>query len=158
MNNVIRSISLLFGMIILVGCSQIMVSGQDDPANGQGVEGVWQTVVTPRICATGAAVGPTFPGILMFSKGGTMSGTSTAASSVYGNWTKEKGPRQYSFVTISLKYDLSGNLTGTRKISQSVTVDDSGDAFTTSGGFQDYDLVGNQVGAGCSTATGTRFK
>jgi hypothetical protein len=94
----------------------------------------------------------------MFSNGGTMSGTSTAASSVYGIWSRENGPRQYAFATVSLRYDLTGNLIGTRKIHQSVVEDESGDTLTSSGGFQDFDLAGNQVAAGCSTATGTRYK
>jgi len=158
MNRINRSVSLLLGILLFVGYSLTIASGQNDQADIKSIEGVWQTVVTPRICSTGAAVGPTFPGILMFSSGGTMSGTSTAATSVYGIWSRENGPRQYSFATISLRYDVSGNLVGTRRIHQSVVEDESGETLTTSGGFQDFDLGGNQVAAGCSTATGTRYK
>lgn len=158
MKRTLRSISLFASLLVLVGCSQLLVSGQSDQSNVKSIEGVWQTVVTPRICATGAPVGPTFPGVLMFDKGGTMTGTSTAVTSAYGVWNRETGPRQYFFTSISLKYDPSGNLVGSRRISQNVTLDDSGNTFVSTGGFQDYDVNGNPTISGCATSTGTRFE
>jgi len=147
----------LIGALILSAGALILVFGQSRQRNASGIEGVWQTVVTPRVCTTGNPVGPTFPGILMFSQGGTMTGTSTAVTSVYGVWDREPGSRQYSFVTISLKYD-AGILVGSRRITQIVTLDASGNSFTSTGTFQDYDLAGNPTISGCSTSTGTRFE
>jgi len=158
MKTLLKSFSLLLAALVLVGCSQLLVSGQSDQANIRSIEGVWQTVVTPRICATGSAVGPTFPGILLFENGGTMTGTSTAVTSAYGIWTREAGPHQYSFTSISLKYDPAGTLLGSRRISQNVTLDQSGDGFASSGTFQDYDVNGNPTISGCATSTGVRFE
>lgn len=143
------SVAVIFGVLIFSVTAQ---------ANRAGIEGVWQTVVTPRICATGAPVGPTFPGILMFEKGGTLTGTSTAVTSGYGVWEKEPGALRYSFALLSFKYDAGGNLIGSRRISQDVTIDPSGDSLVTTGGFQDYDPSGNPTISGCSTATGVRFQ
>jgi hypothetical protein len=92
----------------------------------------------------------------MFDHNGTMTGTSTAVSTTYGLWRREPGARQYSFASISLKYDASGNSVGSRRISQNVTVDEN--SFTSSGTFQDYDNAGNPTISGCSTSTGTRFQ
>lgn len=158
MERILRSITLVIVIFALVGCSQLLVAGQSDQSNVKSIDGVWQTVVTPRICATGTPVGPTFPGILMFDKGGTVTGTSTAVTSTYGVWNRESGPRQYFFTSLSLKYDPSGNFVGSRRISQNVTLDESGGSFVSSGGFQDYDVNGNPTISGCSTSTGTRFE
>lgn len=158
MKKLVKVLGLFVGMVALVGCSQMFVAGQSDQKNGSSIDGVWKTVVTPRICATGAPVGPTFPGILLFEHNGTMTGTSTAVTSVYGVWHRESGARQYSFASISQRFDAAGTLIGTRRITQNVTLDESGNSFTSGGGFQDSDVNGNPTISGCSTATGTRFE
>jgi hypothetical protein len=158
MKTTLRSIGLLAVFVLLVGCSQSFVAAQNDQKVVAGINGVWQTVVTPRICATGNPVGPTFPGILMFGQDGTMTGTSTAVTSTYGHWNREAGRGEYSFASLSLKYDTSGMFVGSRRISQDVTIDETGNAFTSSGRFQDYDSAGNPTITGCSTSTGLRFQ
>ena len=158
MTTTLKSIGIVVGLILFVSCSQSFVAAQNDQKTVPGINGVWQTIVTPRICATGNPVGPTFPGILSFSQDGTMTGTSTAVTSTYGYWNREAGRGEYSFASLSLKYDASGNFIGSRRISQNVTVDDSGNAFTSSGTFQDYNTAGNPTISGCSTSTGSRFQ
>ena len=148
----------ILGMLMLVGCTQLFVAGQADQKNVSSIEGVWRTVVTPRNCATGAPLGITFPGILMFSHGGTITGTSTAVTSAYGSWSREPGAHEYSFRTLSFKYDAAGVLIGSRKITQNATLDETGNTMATNGGFQDYDVSGNPTISGCSTATGVRFE
>ena len=157
MRTTFKSLGLVALIALLVGCSQNFVSAQNDQKTVPGINGVWQTVVTPRICATGNPVGPTFPGLLMFVQDGTMTGTSTAVTSAYGNWSRETGRGEFSFAAISLKYDASGNFAGTRRISQNVILNEIGDAFTSSGTLQDFDPAGNPTVSGCSTATGSRF-
>jgi hypothetical protein len=158
MRTTLKATGLIASLVLLVGCSQLFVAGQSDQRNVNSLEGVWQTVVSPRNCATGAALGPTFPGILMFSHDGTMTGTSTAVSSVYGLWSREPGSHQYSFTSLSLRYSAAGVLEGTRRITQSVALDDGGSSFTSTGTFQDSDVAGNPTISGCSTSTGTRFQ
>ena len=157
MKTTFTSIGLVALIVVLIGCSQSFVAAQNDQKSAPAINGVWQTVVTPRICANGNPVGPTFPGILMFVQDGSMTGTSTAVTSTYGYWTRESGRGEYSFASLSLKYDASGNFAGSRRISQNVSVNETGDAFTSSGTFQDFDTAGNATISGCSTATGSRF-
>ena len=157
MKTTLKTLGLVSLVFLFVGCSQTFVSAQNDQNAPVSLMGVWQTVVTPRICATGNPVGPTFPGILMFAQDGTMTGTSTAVTSAYGRWVRESGKGEYSFSALSLKYDVNGTFVGTRRISQNVSIGETGDSFTTSGTFQDYDAAGNPTISGCSTATGTRF-
>lgn len=145
----------IVGLFTLVGCTQLFVSGQ--PQVSTVLEGVWRTSVTPRNCQTGQPLPvPPFPGILAFERGGTITGTSTAVTSVYGTWQREPGQDSYSFRTLSFRYDASGALQGTRVISQNVTLGPNKE-MTTDGEFKDYDATGALVASGCSTATGTRF-
>lgn len=121
--------------------------------------GTWQTSVTVRNCLTGDPAAPTaFPGILTFNLGGTMTGTSTAVTSVYGVWERSPGPREYTFASISLRYSPTGVFLGSRRITQSVTIGEDGDTFTSRGQFQDTDPAGVQTAQGCSTSVGTRFQ
>ena len=153
-------IKIFAGMFIVVTIlatvTSLTVRGQYGGTEAS-ITGVWQTVVTPKIC-NGPSLPVSFPGILLFSQDGTITGTSTAVTSAYGTWRREPGARNYSFKTLSFRYGTSQNLLGTRVIWQNVTLTDGGDAMTTEGGFTDYDTVGNQVASGCSTATGTRFE
>ncbi|HEX6126554.1 MAG TPA: hypothetical protein VFZ23_14365 [Pyrinomonadaceae bacterium] len=157
MKRVIGKISSSVAVVVLVTSLQVLAFGQEK-GDIRSIEGVWQTVVTPRICATGAPVGPTFPGILSFDGGGTITGTSTAVTSTYGLWVRAAAPHKYSFSAISLKYDAAGNSVGSRRIDQEVTLDFGGNGFTSTGGFQDFDLAGNPTISGCSTSVGTRFR
>ena len=159
MKNIFRQISSLVLASALVVLFQSFVFAQSDKSDVSSIEGVWRTTVTPRVCATGAPITTPFPGILLFEKGGTMTGTSTAVTSVYGLWSRATGAREYSFSSLALRYDqAAGTLLGTRRIDQTVTLGANGDTFTTSGTFQDHDLAGNPTASGCSTSVGTRFQ
>ncbi|HTK38011.1 MAG TPA: hypothetical protein VL325_05920 [Pyrinomonadaceae bacterium] len=141
----------------VVATAQLVAFGQDYSGSTPTIKGVWQTVVTPKVC-NGPSAPVSFPGILLFSQDGTVTGTSTAVTSAYGTWRREPGAANYSFKAISFRYDASQNLLGTRVIWQNATLTDGGDKMTTDGGFTDYDKNGVPVASGCSTATGTRFE
>ena len=158
MKKIFRQVSSVIFVAGLVVLLQSFGIAQSEKSDVSSVAGVWRTVVTPRVCATGAPVGITFPGILLFEADGTMTGTSTAVTSVYGLWSREAGAREYSFSSLSFRYDASGNLLGTRRIDQTVTLGATGNTFNSSGTFQDHDLAGNLTASGCSTSVGTRFE
>ena len=142
---------------ILIGIGSSAAAAQEWKG-GRTLVGTWQTVVTPRICATGAPLPVTFPGILTFEQGGTMTGTSTAVSSVYGVWERLSGYSEYSFASISQRYSATGVFLGNRRIDQNVTIDSSGDTFTSEGTFVDTDPAGTTTASGCSSSTGVRFR
>lgn len=159
----------IFGLLLLIGSTQLIVSGQEvknEPSENstesfsesRSIVGTWQTLVTPRNCQTGVPVAPAFPGLLTFNKGGTMTGTSTAVSSVYGVWERIRGRRNYSFAFISLRYSPDGVFFGTQKVRQTTTLGAGGNSFTSTGSAEILDANGNIIGMGCSTSTGTRFE
>lgn len=156
-NQLCKSLMTSVFAAILIGIGAYAVSAQEWKG-GRTLVGTWQTVVTPRICATGAPLPVTFPGILTFEQGGTMTGTSTAVSSVYGVWESLRGYSDYSFASISQRYSAAGVFLGNRRIDQNVTIDPSGDTFTSEGTFVDTDPAGIPTASGCSSSTGVRFR
>jgi len=148
----------VFGLAMLLGgvqsSSEVQAMGSPD----RSIEGTWLTSVTPVNCETGAPVGPAFTGILSFNKGGTMSGTSTVAPSVFGVWSRSGGWENYTFAFTNLRYNSSGAFVGSQIVRQTVTLGASGDAFASSGTVDTLDANGNKVGAGCANSTGVRFE
>ena len=148
----------VFGLAVLFAGVQISpkvrAMGQPD----RNIEGTWLTTVTPVNCETGAPVGPAFPGILSFNKGGTMSGTSTVAASVFGVWARSGGWENYTFAFTNFRYNTSGVMIGRQVVRQTVKLGPSGDEFTSKGTLEILDPNGNQIGTGCANATGTRFE
>ena len=159
----------ILGLLILAGSAQLLVSGQEvkngaledsteNFSSSRSLIGTWQTFVTPRNCQTGEPVAPAFPGLLTFNEGGTLTGTSSAVSSVYGVWVRTHGRQNYSFAFISLRYSPTGAFIGTQKVRQTVRLEANGNAFTSTGSIDILDANGNTIGTGCSTSTGTRFE
>lgn len=156
-----KVVGIILGMLILIAGTQIFVFAQDSEKperNERSIVGTWQTSVTPRNCQTGDAVAPAFPGILTFNEGGTLTGTSTAVSSVYGVWEKKRGWQNYSFAFLSLRYSPTGVFLGTQKVRQTTELNPNGNEFTTTGSVEILDANGNIIGTGCSTSTGIRFE
>lgn len=165
-----RAAGTIFGLLLIIGSAQILASAQDELKtessenraennwNDNKIIGTWQTVVTPRNCQTGEPVAPAFPGILTFNEGGTLTGTSTAATSVYGVWEKRQGRRNYSFAFLLLRYNPAGTFISTQKVRQTTTISASGDEFTTTGTVEILDTNGTTIGTGCTTSTGVRFE
>jgi hypothetical protein len=61
MKNIFRQITSLVLAAGLVVIFQSFAIAQSEKSDISGIEGVWRTVVTPRICANGAPI-TTFPG------------------------------------------------------------------------------------------------
>ena len=154
-----QQLGTILGLLTLVAGTQFFVSGQSDEKNERrerSIEGTWRTSVTPRNCVTGVPVGPAFPGLLAFADGGTLTGTSTVAASVFGVWEREHGGR-YSFAFTNFRYNPSGVFIGTQTVRQTATLG-GGDDFTSTGTVEIFDINGNLIGSGCATSTGLRFE
>jgi len=159
----------VLALLTFFGAAQIYVSGQENsdkmkPENSRkSIEGVWETVVTPRNCQTGAPVAPDFQGLITFNEGGTIAeiagGSNPALRSPgHGVWQRENGSGNYSMKVIFLRFNASGVLIGKQKITQTNEVSADGNQSTSSGTVEVLDLNGNVLGSGCSTATATRFE
>lgn len=149
---------VLFGTVGLLLGAGSLTSAQENEHAERTIEGTWFTTVTPVNCDTGAPVAPAFPGILSFNKGGTLSGTSTVAASVFGVWTRSGGWGGYTFAFTNLRYNSSGVFIGSQIVRQAATLGVTGNEFTSSGSVEILDPNGNVVGRGCANSTGKRFE
>jgi hypothetical protein len=128
------------------------------------IEGVWRTVVTPRNCQTGEALG-SLNGLFTFNEGGTMAeygigpGSSPALRSPgHGVWQREHGWLAYSFVFTFYRYDANGVFLGSQKVSAALRLGAGGARIATNSVIEILDPSDNLIGSGCATATATRFE
>ena len=100
---------------------------ENQTATNEGVhrtiQGVWRTRITGVDCQTSLPLGPSFPGLFTFNKGGTMSeygigpGSSPALRSPgHGVWQHEQGGQNYSYAFTYYRYDSSGAFIGSQKV------------------------------------------
>jgi hypothetical protein len=159
-------------LLMIFGAAQIYVSGQEKENDSDqktsersrnSIEGVWETVVTPRNCVTGAPLAPEFQGLSTYNSGGTYTessggGNPTLRSPGHGIWERKNGWRNYTLKFIFLRFSPTGVLIGKQRVFQTLELSENGDQLTSSGRFEVLDLNGNVLGSGCSTATATRFE
>jgi hypothetical protein len=167
--------------VLLAGSSGYAMAGSNDSDHGQVLVGVWAIQVTPRDCATNAAVAPPINSLVTFHDGGTLSenagGTAFAPgqrSSGHGTWLHD---RQHSylqkFVALIL-FDTPSNIPGTpgfnpalpvspgflagwQTVTHRVRITDA-DHLTSAGTNEFYKTDGTLYRTGCSTATAQRFE
>ena len=158
--------SALSGTVSIVSAQDVhdAQSSTTSTANANTIVGVWRTVVTPHNCQTGAPFG-SLQGLFTFNEGGTMSeygigpGASPALRSPgHGVWQRESGRRNYSFAFTFYRYDASGVLLGSQKITAALRLRASDGQIATNSVIESLDVDGEVVGVGCATAVGTRFE
>ena len=124
------------------------------------IVGSWIETVT----FSGVGVPPPLKSLVTFSADGTTTvadqgnvnlADGTVFSAGHGSWIAQ-GERTFSWTTIELVSDLSGNLIGTLKVRGTYTVDESGNAYT--GSFKaDLTIFGNVLSFE-GTNEGTRIQ
>jgi hypothetical protein len=148
-------------LLVLVGGLQISVLGQSDAAPERSLVGVWITEVTRRNCDTGQPIGNTGRIQNTFAEGGTLLetiGPSAIRSPGNGIWKREHGYNEYSFATRFMRYDAAGVFVGSGVVRAAITLDDTGDNYTSTATSEALDVNGNVIGSGCATSVATRFK
>jgi len=129
------------------------------------IQGAWRTMVTPVNCQTGDPLGPPFPSLLTFNKGGTMSeygispgGSPALRSPGHGVWQHEQGWQDYSYTFTFYRYNSTGVFIGSQKVNATLELGESGDEFTTHAAVEILDANDNVIATFCATAAGTRFE
>lgn len=165
---ILRAISYgISAVVIGLTVAQVTATAQDSEGLDRTIQGVWRVTTTPRNCVTGVPI-PTaaFEALFTFHKDGTMSAwlqnstITTTRSPSFGLWRRENSWSDYSFKFVHLRYNVTtGMFIGRQDSGGSLVLDESGDAITTEGSTQGFDVNGNPSGpGGCSTSVGTRFK
>lgn len=150
-----------FGSVIsmlLVTVAAADVSAQSE-GSGQ-LDGTWEVVVTPRICATGNPI-TSFKATYIFTPGGTFSGVSSGTGSggrgreQQGVWKHLNGSR-HRFRIKTYLFDSNGVATSYQMVTHDGELDKSGLNWASVGDSRTYTLNGAEINSGCSTIVGTR--
>ena len=155
----LKLISVL-ALLMAVGGMQISVSGQSDESHEPSLVGVWLTQVTRRNCETGDPIGATSQSQLTFAKGGTLLetvGPSIFRSPGNGIWKREHGRNEYSFAQRFMRFDAAGSFVGSGVVRVALTLDETGDHYTSTATNDVLDVNGNVIASGCATSVSTRF-
>ena len=86
----------------------------------------------------------------------TSSSDHLAGSSSHGKWTS-LGNNQYAYSQVRMNTDPAGNYAGIRAIDADVSIDSSGNAWTSTTKINFYDTSGNFLQSVTSSGTGTRI-
>jgi hypothetical protein len=160
-NTFLKSIvGTALSLLMLIGM-QISVLGQDDEDQERSLVGVWVTQVTRRNCDTGVPIGATTQNQVTFAKGGTILetiGPSTLRSHGNGIWKREHGWKGYSAAFRFMRYDSAGAFVGSGVVRVAITLDETGDHYTSTATNDVLDAGGNVIGTGCATSVATRFQ
>lgn len=124
--------------------------------------GVWEVTTTPRNCATGEPIpAAAFEAIHTFNRDGTMNSTVSGGTPLpfHGLWRRELGWSEYSFRRIRILRSPTTNLyAGKQEIGGTVTLSESGDAYTADEYMIVYSVDGVPSAPACIDSVGTRFK
>ena len=124
----------------------------------QGIEGVWDIIVTVRSCATGAAL---FTGrvIHMFIDGGTLTEVADRAnrSAGLGTW-RHLGGRSYTSHHKFIEYTAAGSFNGTQVLTREIELSANADEFTATTTGEVFNAADQLISTGCATSTATRFE
>jgi len=134
---------------------------QESQSNGGRIEGTWRVQVTLRNCQTGAEI-RTFPALLTFANGGTLTGTSTVLatglrSPDHGIWS-HTGGQSYHAVDEAFIFSPAGAWVSTQRLTQDIQLAADGDTFSSDAHTEFFDTVGNLTASGCATANATRME
>ena len=168
---IMSSLSFACALVSLVTAMALGTSGvapaqaPERTMSDRTIQGAWRTMVTPVNCQTGDPLGPPFPGLLTFNKGGTMSeygispGSSPALRSPgHGVWERTHGWQDYSYTFTFYRYNSTGVFIGSQKVTATLELGESGDEFTTHAVVEILDANGNVIATFCAMAAGTRFE
>ena len=169
MNSTIRPRSaalLLLAMVAALAISRHSSWGQaKQAAVSSTLEGTWTgtLTVTGAILPTGvklpaAALPPPFQGLHTFtSNGGLISTGALDPGTQQGTWV-QTGDRTFSLTGVSFSFDSKGQPAGMAKESETITVNETFDAFTGIGKDDVFDGAGKLMFTGTATVQGTRLR
>lgn len=153
--------SITLALVAIVGAfamSGSTIRAQDPPQ--RSLVGVWLTEVTRRSCDTGDPIATSRTQVT-FAEGGTLLetiGPSVSRSPGNGIWKREQGWNEYSFTLRFMRYDAFGSFVGSGVVRATLTLDETGDHYTSTTTNDVLDVNGNVVGRGCATSESTRFQ
>jgi glucosamine 6-phosphate synthetase-like amidotransferase/phosphosugar isomerase protein len=165
----LRIKSLVAGLTLLSALALVgvilppsaLVAQAQQESEARKLQGTWRVQVTLRNCQSGQVL-RTFPAMLTFAQGGTLTGTTTAFSPAvrspdHGVW-RHTGWHTYSAATEAFLFSPAGVWTTTQRLTQAIEIGGDADEFTSNATVEFLDTSGNVTSTGCATAVGHRFE
>ena len=130
-------------------------------SQGKRLEGTWRIQVSIRDCTSGAVL-RTFPAMLTFAKGCTLTETTTGFPPAlrtpgHGVWSFLRD-HSYTGVSEAFLFNPAGIWTGTQRLTQSIEIGQDGNELNSTATNEIFDINGNVIVTGCATAVGSRFE
>ncbi len=143
--------------LLVQACGGSAEAQTADGANA--IEGVWESSVTIKDCASGA-VQRTFRGETVFHRGGTLTADNSlpvpSRSISLGVWTQDT-PGGYTAKFRFLRFNPDGSLAGAQKVSRTIVLSANATTMTSTITGQVLDPAEAPVAQICGTETGVRI-
>jgi hypothetical protein len=133
-----------------------------DPPGAILLEGTWKARITLRNCVTGEAMAPSFPAMVSFARGGTMTTADGGLSPAqrgpgHGSW-RHTGSHTYRAVSEAFLFAPTGAMVGTQRLSQDIELGPNRDEFYSNVSAAILAPDGTQIAAGCASSEGQRLQ
>ena len=145
-------------------------SDEEEDKSGRKLEGTWRVQVTLRNCQTGAELRPPTPALLTFTKGGTLTETTTVFPAAmrgpgHGFW-RHTGGQTYTAVTEAFLFNPAAPPTsawiGTQRLTQTIQLGENRDELYSTASTAFFGPDGNPIPgfppSGCATAVARRME
>ena len=76
----------------------------------------------------------------------------------HGIWQREPGWQEYSFVFTFYRYNATGILLGSQRVTAALELGGNGDSFASRSRIEILDVNDGVVGMACANSVGTRFE
>ncbi len=151
---------ILFSILVVLGLGARKTNTFAQSSGGR-IQGTWRVQVTQRNCQTGSEI-RSFPAMLTFADGGTLTGTTTAFPVAlrgpdHGVWNHETD-RSYRALSEAFIFNPAGAWISTQRITQAIDLSADANSFTSNAAVEFFDTGGNLTTAGCATAVATRMQ
>ncbi len=125
----------------------------------RSIEGVWVNQASIIDCGSSDVL-VTFPGLLTYHFGGTMSeatGDTFFRSPGSGTW-QYRGQQNYGGKFMFYTFNPDGSPSGFFRVYQNIQLSEDGNVLTDNATYEIYNTGGNLVSSGCARATAIRFE
>jgi hypothetical protein len=148
-------------ILVLAVFALVRVPAQAQNGNEQGLVGSWDVQVSIRDCQTGT-VFFSFPAMITYNQDGTMQETDLGGPGLvrlsgHGVWERQNA-RQYSAAFRFLNFNPDRTFAGRNVVRSAISLEQSGDSYTSTDTVEILDANGNLITRGCGTSTATRFE
>jgi hypothetical protein len=152
--------AVMAGGMLMPATAVLAQTSSPDTAHN-GLEGTWRSQLTVRVCGTPVVL-RTFPLMLAFAKGGTLTVTTAGqppslSTAGQGVW-RHTNDHRYSAVSEAFLFSPAGVWTGTQRLTRAIEIDNDADALKEGVTLQILDTNRKVTVTGCATGVGRRFK